>query len=112
MSAQVAIYISAFLGMCLMMGAFAALTYRKHRQMVNERRAYERLAQERIKQAQGTNSLTFPSTLLQMVFCSFIPLPMRKKKMLGSLGRCCALLTKLLLLIPHFPPSRLFCFSS
>lgn len=54
MSAQVAIYVSAFLGMTALMGLFAGLIYRRHRIMVNQHRAYERMAQERIRQAQGT----------------------------------------------------------
>ncbi|KAF9330293.1 hypothetical protein BGZ91_000194 [Linnemannia elongata] len=55
MSAQVAIYVSAFLGMTALMGLFAGLIYRRHRMMVNQHRAYERMAQERIRQAQDEN---------------------------------------------------------
>ncbi|KAF9156703.1 hypothetical protein BG015_002498 [Linnemannia schmuckeri] len=52
MSTQVAIYVSAFLGMTVLMGLFAGLIYRRHRMMVNQHRAYERMVQERIQQAQ------------------------------------------------------------
>ncbi|KAF8949490.1 hypothetical protein BGZ47_000031 [Haplosporangium gracile] len=55
MSVQVAIYVSAFLGMTVLMGLFAGLIYRRHRMMVNQHRAYERMAQERIQHAQDEN---------------------------------------------------------
>ncbi|KAG0290613.1 hypothetical protein BGZ96_005926 [Linnemannia gamsii] len=55
MSAQVAIYVCAFLGMTFMMGLFAGLVYRRHRMMVKQHRAYERTVQDRIQQAQDEN---------------------------------------------------------
>ncbi|KAG9065792.1 hypothetical protein KI688_002089 [Linnemannia hyalina] len=55
MSAQAVIYVSAFLGMTVLMGLFAGLIYRRHRMMVDQHRAYERMAQERIRQAQDEN---------------------------------------------------------
>ncbi|KAF9551354.1 hypothetical protein EC957_009238 [Mortierella hygrophila] len=55
MSAQAPIYVSAFLAMTVLMGLFAGLIYRRHRMMVNQHRAYERMAQERIRQAQDEN---------------------------------------------------------
>ncbi|KAG0217620.1 hypothetical protein BGX33_010017 [Mortierella sp. NVP41] len=55
MSTQVAIYIYAFLGMTAFMGLFAGLICHRHRKMVNQHRAYERMAQERMQQVQEEN---------------------------------------------------------